>query len=90
MVAVAVLLSVAIIEGSTASPQYDDYDPFDVPTDQAAPSQGENQCLGTLHIGSQSGWQDDSLPDNHQNTISKHNLLINIVQVTTTQCLATP
>ena len=48
MVAVAVLLSVAIIEGSTASPQYDvyddynDYDPYDVPPDQAAPSQGEN------------------------------------------------
>ena len=53
MVAVAVLLSVAIIEGSTARPQYDDYndyDPYDVPPDQAAPSQGENQCLGTLHI----------------------------------------
>ena len=48
MVAVAVLLSVAIIEGSTASPQiqiyddYNDYDPYDVPADQAAPSQGEN------------------------------------------------
>ena len=44
MVAVAVLLSVAIIEGSTARPQYDDYndyDPYDVPPDQAAPSQGE-------------------------------------------------
>merc|ERR1719493_672660 len=45
MVAVAVLLSVAIIEGSTARPQYDDYndyDPYDVPPDQAAPSQGYN------------------------------------------------
>jgi len=47
MVAVAVLLSVAIIEGSTASPQiqiyddYNDYDPYDVPADQAAPSQGK-------------------------------------------------
>ena len=28
MVAVAVLLSVAIIEGSTASPQYDAYDDY--------------------------------------------------------------
>ena len=76
MVAVAVLLSVAIIEGSTASPQYDtyddynDYDPYDVPADQAAPSQGENQCLGTLHIGSlfDTYKEDDSQPDNHQST----------------------
>ena len=73
MVAVAVLLSVAIIEGSTARPQYDDYndyDPYDVPADQAAPSQGENQCLGTLHIGSLSVTckEDDSQPNNHQNT----------------------
>ena len=78
MVAVAVLLSVAIIEGSTARPQYDtyddynDYDPYDVPPDQAAPSQGEKQCLGTLHIGSLSVTckEDDSqLIDNHQNNI---------------------